>query len=88
MHQIQYKDYHCSTSENKILKDLDTFAFDPQETIGYHGGMTFHRDITCKTRDEAMKKLKTLIKGDYDDHAIFYKDGRKKYWLCKVEWHC
>ena len=40
------------------------------------------------TYAEAMEKLASLDRGWYDDHAVFYKDGRKKYWLVKVEWHC
>jgi len=88
MHQIEYLTYHCSTSEHQILKDLNTFAFDPHETSGYHGNLHFHKDIVCKTYDDAMATLKRLDKGWYDDHAVFYKDGRKKYWLVKIEYHC
>lgn len=87
-HQIQYLDYHCSTTENQILKDLNRFAYDPQETSSYHGNLKFHRDIVCANRAEAMKKVTELDKGWYDDHAVFYKDGRKKNWLVKCEWHC
>lgn len=87
-HQIGYRSYHCSTSEKQILKDLNSFAYDPQETSSYHGNMHFHRDIVCKTRDEAEKKLEELDRGWYDDHAVFYKIGRKKYWLVKYEYHC
>ena len=28
-HAIRYLDYHCSTSEKTILKDLNRFAYDP-----------------------------------------------------------
>ena len=87
-HAIRHLDYHCSVSKTKILKDINSFAYDPQESSGYHGGLVFHDDIICKTREEAMEKLASLDKGWYDDHAVFYKDGRKKYWLVKVEWHC
>lgn len=87
-HAIKYLDYHCSTSEKQILKDVNSFAYDPQETSGYHGNLKFHRDIVCRNREEAMEKLQELDKGWYDDHAIFYKDSRKKFWLVKIEWHC
>ena len=87
-HAIKYLDYHCSTSEKQILKDVNSFAYDPQETFGYHGNLKFHRDIVCRNREEAMEKLQELDKGWYDDHAIFYKDSRKKFWLVKIEWHC
>lgn len=87
-HAIRYLTYHCSTSEAAILKDIKRFAYDPEESSGYHGNMTFHRDIICKNYDEAVKKIESLDRGWYDDHAIFYKDSRKKYWLVKVEYHC
>lgn len=87
-HRIEYFSYPCSTTEKQILKDLNKFAYDPQESSGYHGDLKFHRDIVCKNRAEAMEKLTSLERGPYDDHAVFYKDGRKKNWLVKCEWHC
>ena len=87
-HQIRYLTYHCSTSEHAILKDLNRFAYDPHETRGYHGNLKFHRDIVCKNEDEAREKIVQLDNGWYDDHAVFFKDGRKKFWLVKCEWHC
>ena len=86
--EIKYLTYHCSTTENQILKDLNRFAQDPQESSGYHGNLKFHRDIVCKSYEEAIAKVTALDKGWYDDHAVFYKDGRKKNWLVKVEFHC
>ena len=88
MHQIRHISYHCSTTEKQILKQLNKFAFDSQESSGYHGNLKFHRDIVCKNYEEARKKLDELDTGWYDDHAVMYMDGRKKYWLVKVEWHC
>ena len=87
-HQIGYRTYHCSTTEKQILKDLNSFAYDPQETSCYHGNLHFHRDIVCKTEEEAREKIEKLDNGWYDDHAVFFKDGRKKYWLVKYEFHC
>ena len=87
-HAIKYLSFHCSKSEHAILKEINQFAYDPEETSGYHGGLKFHKDIVCKNYDEAVETLKKLDKGWYDDHAVYYKDGRKKYWLVKVEWHC
>lgn len=87
-HYIGYKVYHCSVSEKAILKDLNRFAYDPQETIGYHGNLTFHKDIVCKNEEEAHKKIESLDKGWYDDHAVMFKKGRKKYYLVKYEYHC
>ena len=87
-HAIRYLTYHCSTSENQILKDINRFAYDPQETSGYHGNLKFHKDIVCKNEDEARATIEKLDKGWHDDHAVMFKDGRKKYYLVKVEWHC
>ena len=30
-HCVGYNDYHCSVSQRQILKDLNSFAFDPEE---------------------------------------------------------
>lgn len=87
-HAIGYRTYHCSTSEKQILKELNSFAYDPEETSGYHGNLKFHRDIVCKNEQEAREKIEQLDKGWYDDHAVFFKDGRKKFWLVKFEYHC
>ena len=87
MHQIGYRIYHCSTTENQILKDLNSFAFDEEESGGYHGNIKFHRDIICKSEEEAKEIIDKLDKGWYDDHAVFYKEGRKKYWLVKYDVH-
>ena len=87
-HAIRYLTYHCSTSEAAILKDINGFAYDPEETSGYHGNLHFHRDIVCANEEEAKEMIDKLDKGWYDDHAVFFRDGRKKYWLVKIEWHC
>ena len=87
-HAIRHLTYHCSTSEAAILKDLNRFAYDPQETSGYHGNMKFHREPVYANEEEARAAIQKLDRGWYDDHAVMFKQGRKKYWLCKVEWHC
>ena len=87
-HAIRHLTYHCSTSEAAILKDLNRFAYDPQETSGYHGNMKFHREPVYCNQEEAAAAIEKMDKGWYDDHAVMYKDGRKKFWLVKVEWHC
>lgn len=86
-HAIGHRIYHCSTSEKQILKDLNSFAYDPEESSGYHGNLTFHKDIVCRDAEEAYQKLEELDKGWYDDHAVFFKDGRKKFWMVKYEYH-
>lgn len=87
-HAIQYRDYHCSISEKAILKELNSFAYDPQESCGYHNNMTFHKDPVYKNYDEAKVAIERMDRGCYDDHAVRYRNGRKIYWLVKVEWHC
>ena len=87
-HAINYVDYHCSVSERQILSDLNRFAYDPEETNGYHGNLKFHRDPVYKNREEAENAIKSLDKGWYDDHAVRYRNGRKIFWLVKYEYHC
>lgn len=88
-HAIRHLTYHCSVSEAEILKDLNRFAYDPQETSGYHGWLKFHHEPVYKNYDEAMAAIEKMDKGHcYDDHAVRFRDGRKIFWLVKCEWHC
>ena len=87
-HRIEYDVYHCSTSEKQIMKDLNRFAYDPQESSGYHGNMTFHKEPVYKTRGEALDAISKFDRGWYDDHSVIYWEKGKKYYLVKVEWHC
>lgn len=87
-HAIRYLEYPCATTEKQILKDLNCFAYDSEETSGYHGNMKFHREPVYKNREEAMAAIEKLDKGWYDDHAVMYRQNRKKFWLVKAEWHC
>lgn len=86
-HAIRYLDYHCSTSEKTILKEINQFAYDPQATSGYHGDLKFHKEPVYKNRDEAKAAITKMDRGWYDDHAVRYKDGRKIFWLVKIEYH-
>lgn len=87
-HCIKHLSYHCSTSEIAILKDLNRFAFDPEETSHYHGNLTFHKDPVYKSEEEARAAIEKLDRGWYDDHAVRYRAGRKIFWLVKCEYHC
>lgn len=87
-HQIQYIDYPCRTSEHAIQKDLNRFAYDPQESSGYHGNLTFHKEPVYKNRAEALAAIENMDRDWYDDHAVRYRDGHKINWLVKCEWHC
>lgn len=84
-HAIRHLTFHCSTSEKGILKEIGKFAYDPQESSGYHGNMTFHKDPVYKTREEAEAAIEKFDNGWYSDHAVRYREGRKIYWLVKVE---
>ena len=86
-HAIKYLDYHCSVSEKSILRDINEFAYDPQESSGYHGNLKFIKDPVYKTRAEAMEAIAKMDKGWYDDYAVRYREGRKIFWLVKCEWH-
>lgn len=86
-HAIRYLTYHCSTSEHAILKELNSFAYDPQERSGYHGDLTFHKEPIYKNYDEAKAAIAKFDKGWYSDHAVRYREGRKIFWLVKVEYH-
>ena len=87
-HAIHFLEYHCSTSDKKILKEVNEWAYDPQETSGYHGNLTFHKDPVYKNRDEAKAAIAKFDKGWYSDHAVRFRDGRKIFWLVKIEYHC
>lgn len=87
-HLIGYKSYDGSTKESQILRDLNSFAYDPQESSGYHGNLTFHKNAVYKDRNGAVQRLKDLVKESYDDHAVLYTENGKEYWLVKYEYHC
>ena len=87
-HAIRHIDYPYRTTERQILKDIGSYAYDPQEACGYHGNMTFHKEPVYKNREEAMAAIEKLDKGWYSDHAVRYHEGRRINQLVKVEWHC
>ena len=58
------------------------------KALSYTGRMLWKGEGIDKNYEEAIAKVTALDKGWYDDHAVFYKDGRKKNWLVKCEWHC
>lgn len=88
MHNIGHFSVQKSkTTPQKILKDLNKWAFDPQESSGYHGNLHFHEYPVYKNIEEAYKAIERLDRGWYDDHAVLYKEGRKIMWLVKYEYH-
>ena len=38
-HCVTFRSYPCKKTEGGILRDLNHWAFDPQETSHYHGNM-------------------------------------------------
>lgn len=79
----------CGNADiKKHLKRVLSTAYDPQESSGYHGNMTIHRDVICKNEEEAKEFIRSHDRGLYSDHAVRYKDGRKLRWLIKYEYHC
>ena len=73
--------------ERAIIGELNCFAFDPYETDRYHGKLTFHKDIVCKTEEEAIEILEKMH-SNYDDHAVMYMENGKKMWCVLFSYHC
>lgn len=73
---------------NKCLKRHLATAYDPEESCGYHGNMTIHKDVICKNREDAEAFIERHDTGWYSDHAVRFKEGRKLTWLIKYEYHC
>ena len=88
-HNIRHLDYHCSRSQRQIQKRLDNFVAceDYEEgAVGLSQPIRWIEHI-CKNRDEATEYIKSHDKGWYDCLAVQYKNGRKKMWLVKIEYH-
>lgn len=89
MHQIEYNTYHCSVSQKKIEKELNKYA---ERYSDYGGGLPspikWHKDVVCKNVEEAMEWVREHDSGWYDQIAVYYKEGRKKFWFVKIEFHC
>ena len=85
-HEIRH--FTCANDKLKsTLRRIEGFAYDPEESCGYHGNMTIHKTTICKDYDEALRMIEMWDKGWYSDHSVRFKDGRKYKWLIKVEWH-
>lgn len=88
-HNIRYFDYHCSRSPRAIEKRLDEFVAHADYEEGASGLPQPIRwlPVICKDREEAEKYIKSHDSGWYDCLAVQYKQGRKKMWLIKIEYH-
>jgi len=88
-HCIGYLDFRKTKhTQRQIRKKIGGFAYDPHESSGYHGNLTFHEKPEYKNREEATKAIERIDRVWYDDHAVVYKEGRTKWWLVKYEYHC
>ena len=88
-HSISYNVYDGEATKEDILFDINEWAYDPLESYGYHGGMTFHPNNVYDSYDEACDAIRNMERRSYEDHAVKFKDhdGNLK-WCVKVEYHC
>ena len=88
-HNIKHLDYHCSRSQRQIEKRLNSFVAIEDYEEGAVGLPQPIRwiDHQCKNRDEALEYIEKHDRGWYDCLAVKYKNGRKLYWLVKIEYH-
>lgn len=88
-HNIKHLDYHCSVSQRQVQKRLDNYVACEDYEEGATGLPSPIRwiDHLCKNRDEALEYIKSRDRGWYDCLAVQYKQGRKKMWLVKIEYH-
>ena len=88
-HHVKHLDYHCSRSQRLIQKRLDAFVACEDYEEGATGLPQPIRwiDRLCKNRDEALEYIESHDSGWYDCLAVKYKQGRKIYWLVKIEYH-
>lgn len=75
-------EYFTTDKRSEIISIAEEFAWcnvDRQENHSgsYHGRMTIHDNIICESYNEAVKKIESLDRGFYDDHAVRYKDKSK-----------
>lgn len=77
-HVVKYTHYEYTKDVKKdiarVLEVLDRIAYDPQESSGYHGNMTFHDGKVYDNEAEAMEAIGSYDDGWYSDHAVLFKD--------------
>ena len=88
-HNIRYLDYRCNVSQKKVQKNLDRYVALEDYYEGATGLPNPIRwiDHLCKNRDDACEYIEAHDRGWYDSLAVQYKDGRRKMWLVKIEYH-
>ena len=82
----KYTTYDFNTSESKILRHLNAFAYTPGLTKGYHGNLTLHPDIVCQSEVEAMEVLTQMVEYELDDHGVLYLEKGRKRWIVRSSW--
>jgi hypothetical protein len=88
-HNIKYITYPSSVSQRAVSKKLDAFVAveDAEEgAVGLPNPIRWI-DYTCKNYVEAVEYIKSHDRGWYDCLAVKYKNGRRKLWLVKIEYH-
>lgn len=88
-HNILMRDYENSVSRQKVQKAMDNYAAmeDWQEGCTGVNPIRWIESPVLTNREEAEKYIKAHDRGWYDCLAVRYKDGRKKKWLVKAEYH-
>ena len=61
-HSINYRNYYCSMNPKQILKDLNRWAFNPQETSKYYASLKCYDYKIFKNCDETYNLLKKNCK--------------------------
>ena len=86
MLNYKFTTYEFNTSESKILRHLNAFAYTPGLANGYHGNLTLHPDVVCQNETEAMEMLIQLVEYELDDHGVLYMDKGRKRWIVRSSW--
>lgn len=88
-HNIRYYDLHCSRSKKQFEKSVDEFVAHEdyyEDAVGLPHPIRWI-DHLCKNCDEAYEYIESHDRGWYDSLAVQYKQGRRKMWLVKIEYH-
>ena len=88
-HNVKYFEFHCSRSKKQIEDKLNHFVAMADWEEGASGLPSPIRWLNqvFKTYEEAEEYIKRHDRGWYDCLAVQFKNGRKKYWLVKIEYH-
>lgn len=82
----KFTTYDFNTSESKMLRHLNSFAFTPGLNTKYHGNLKLHPDIVCKSKTEAMIVLEQMVEYELDDHGVLFMDNGRKRWIVRSSW--